>query len=154
MTKSFILLASIILTSFSSFCQIEQTVPVRSISSIQSSYRGCCTPVYKYAPARCTPLPVVKIEKSEDVLEITDPELDGLGASPNPTRGFLTISVPASLIGYELQVIDMTGRFVGNAVPITGGIEHLTIEGESGVYLISIRTETEIITKRILLQTN
>lgn len=150
MTKSFILIASIILTSFSSFGQVEPTV---ELISIQNSYLGCCVPVTRYYQSSgCSPQVIRKIEKSQESLDITDPELDGFGASPNPTKGFLTIAVPPSLIGLELQVMDMTGRFVGSPVPITGTIEHLTIEGESGIYLISVRTDTEIITKRILLQ--
>ena len=159
MTKSFILLASIILTSFSSFGQIQQLaeksvepeIPVLLIP--RNSYRGCCVPIEQYYQSTgCSPKVIRKVEETQESLDITDPELAGFGASPNPTKGHLTISVPPSLFGYELQVMDMTGRFVGNAVPITGAIEHLNIEGESGIYLISIRTETNLITKRILLQ--
>lgn len=97
------------------------------------------------------PVKISEKVEQEDALDITDPELSGLMASPNPTKGYLSVSIPPNLIGFEIQVIDMTGRFVGNSVPITGERVDLNIEGESGVYLIYIQTDTEIITERILL---
>lgn len=151
MTNPLILCSSFILSAFLSFGQNEQT-PVRSIEGISNSYRGCCAPVRSYAPARCTPVYIPKVEKIEKSADITDPELSGFTASPNPTKGNLVIDVPASLIGQEMQIFDMTGRTVGKAIPITNSIEHLTLEGESGIYLISIKTEGKIITERILLQ--
>jgi hypothetical protein len=150
MIKSIVLLASIIFGSFISFGQSELTVP---LIDIQSNYRGCCRPVVQRPPSSCCAVEIRKEEKSEEVLDITDPEISGLVASPNPTKGNLSVSVPPSLIGYQITVLDMTGRFVGNPIPIKGTTENLTIEGESGVYLIVIRTEKQVIKERILLDT-
>ena len=157
MIRFFILPTLIILVSSSGFSQSEAT-PIQ-LEAVRSSYRGCCSPVV-LSPARCTPRSIIYTEQviqgteeSKEVLDITDPEISLLGASPNPTKGRLSVSVAPSLIGYEIQVFDMTGRFVGSPIPITGTSEEFTIEGKSGVYLIVVRTEKEVITERILLDT-
>lgn len=151
MNKSIVLLASILLTGFSSFGQTEYAIPLIDLDR-SVVIRGCCSRVVP-RPSGCTSVEIRNEEKSEEVLDITDPEISGLAASPNPTKGHLSVSVPASLIGYEITIIDMTGRFIGNPIPITGTTENLTIEGESGVYLLVIRTENKVIKERILLDT-
>lgn len=131
---------------------IQPLPQVISVEEFQKNYRGCTIPISTLSPSSCCATIVRKVEKSEDeALDITDPELSGLMASPNPTKGYLTVSVSPNLIGREIQIIDMTGRFVGGPVPITGTTVNLNIEGESGVYLLSIRTEKSMITERILL---
>jgi hypothetical protein len=139
------------LAGFSSYGQIITEVP---IIDLQSSYRGCCVPIVQRPVSSCCAAVVMqKEEKCEEVLDITDPETSGLMASPNPTKGRLSVSVPPNLIGYEIHVFDMTGRFVGVPIPIAGTTEEFTIEGKSGVYLIVVRTEKEVIKERILLDT-
>lgn len=98
---------------------------------------------------------IVQSQQNTGVLDITDPDIDGDGlvAKPNPTKGHLSVSVPANLIGREIVVIDMTGRFVGNPIPIQGTTESFTIDGESGMYLLVIETEDKVITERIQLAT-
>lgn len=163
MIHSFSLLTFITLSVFS-FGQAEpelisvdpatiQPLPhVISVEEFQKNYRGCTIPISTLSPSSCCAPIVRKVEESEDqALDITDPELAGLTASPNPTKGYLSVSIPPNLIGREIQIIDMTGRFVGGPVPITGTSVNLNIEGESGVYLLSIRTEKTVITERILL---
>lgn len=152
MIKYFVLQLTFILASFSGFAQNEQPVATE-LPLIPRAYYGCCIPEVQHQLSSCQVV-VQKEGEDQDVLDITDPELSGLVASPNPTKGYLSVSIPPSLIGYEIQVIDMTGRFVGSPVLITGTTENLTIDGESGVYLISIRTEKELITERILLDTH
>jgi len=97
----------------------------------------------------------VTISQSEQnlgSLDITDPEIDGLVAKPNPTKGPISIKVPPTMIGQQIQVYDMTGRLVANPTPITMTSVDLTIEGEPGIYLIMIKTEKNVITERILLE--
>lgn len=161
MMKSLILLPAICLMTFSSLAQGTVEVP---LIDLQSSYRGCCSPVVlrpagcsrgvKSTPTIYTEQVVQRVQRSEEVLDITDPEMSSLTASPNPTKGRLTVSVPSNLIGYEIVIVDMTGRFVGEPIPITGTTEDFTIAGESGAYLLVIQTEKELIKERIILNTH
>lgn len=151
MTKSFILLASILLCGTSVFGQVEQAATPIDISK---HYYGCTKPVSKSAPTFYTEQVVQRVPRSEEALDITDPVLSGLVASPNPTKGHLNVSVPPSFIGYEIFIIDMRGRFVGSPIPITGTTANVNIEGESGVYILSIKTEEKVFTERIMLNTH
>lgn len=90
---------------------------------------------------------------AEEILDITDPELSGLTASPNPTRGMISVLVPANLIGWTIQIHDMKGRSVGQPIPILNTSQEVTIEGESGLYLLTIVTDIGILTERIVLET-
>lgn len=139
---------SIFLTSFSSF---SQTISEAPLIDIRSSYHGCCFPAVQVAPSSCCATIIRKEDQSEASLKITDPELDGPTVSPNPTKGELTITVPPALVGHEIRIIDMTGRIVGNPVPIRGAVENIFLEGKPGIYLLTIRTEKQVITERILL---
>ena len=162
MTHSFSLIAFLVLSVFS-FGQVDSEkisidpatitpLPqVISAEEFRNNYRGCTVPSYAISPSSCCATVIRKVEKSEEALDITDPELAGMSAAPNPSKGYLSVSVPAKLIGYEIQIIDMSGRIVGNPVPITATTVNLNIEGGAGVYLIIIRTEDDIITERILL---
>lgn len=115
------------------------------------SYRGCTVPVRMDPALIYTPQVIQHVETSKDVLDITDPEMSTISAAPNPTRGAISVTVSPALIGHEIQVIDMTGRVVGAPVQITGVTENIMLEGKSGVYLISIKTDRQVITERILL---
>ena len=135
----------------SSFISFGQTA-VESSNNTVRNYSTTPTVIQLTSDKDVT---VVQSQQNSGSLDITDPDIDGdsLVVKPNPTKGHLSISVPANLIGREIRVIDMTGRFVGNPIPITGTTESLTIEGESGMYLLLIETEEKVITQRIQLAT-
>lgn len=151
MTKSYTLITIFVLSVFAAFAQTEGAVTYQ-IPTINRDFvvRGCC-PSVRIAPSSCSAMDIHKVEKEETVLDITDPELSGLTASPNPTKGMINVEVPANLIGFEIQIMDMTGRFVGSPITITDPSVQLNLEGEAGIYLITIRTEKAIITERIFL---
>lgn len=155
MKYSFALSAALTLTSFLGFSQEETTV---NIEHVRSAYRGCTVPVDHLRPTSCSaPIRMIEspsnfeeTENSSELLDITDPEMIDFAAAPNPSKGFLMVTVPPVLIGREITVYDMTGRQVGFPVQITGVSQPISIEGETGVYLISIQTEKQVLTKRIL----
>ena len=151
MTKSYALLSILIVSVFAAFGQTEDVVTYQ-IPTINRDYvvRGCCSPA-RINPSSCTAMDTNKLEKTDPILDITDPELSGLTASPNPTKGIINVVVPANFIGFEIQIIDMTGRFVGAPIPITDPSVQLNLECEAGIYLITIRTVKAIITERIFL---
>lgn len=93
-----------------------------------------------------------QLEKKTKDGDITDPELSGITTYPNPTRGDIALKLPEDLIGHDILVMDMSGRLVGEPTPITGQTETITIEGETGVYLIVVRTEAHVFTSRVLLE--
>lgn len=160
MTKSFLILVLITQAAFTSYGQTEKmeapeikvekimqkstdVLPIR-VGDLKLDYntlelvQSCCQPVQVQG-------------KSKDDTDITDPELSGITTFPNPTRGDVSLKLSANLIGQEIQIIDMTGRVVAEPKRITSQTESLTIEGEAGVYLILVRTESETITSRIIL---
>lgn len=147
-----VLMATFFLSIGSSFGQ-TQTSGDQEIFQVLS-YRGCCSNYVILAPS-AEDLDMNKDKSGEILLDITDPELSSnLSASPNPTRGMISVVVPANMIGMTIQVCDMTGRIVGEPIPIQTTTQQLTIEGESGMYLIMIQTDKEILTERVLLETN
>ena len=141
--------------SFTTFLSFGQT-DLGTIDYQHLTVRGC-TPRVSYIQATQKVDNIGIVSESEQQnsgsLDITDPEMANLSARPNPSKGPISIEVPASLIGFEIHVYDMSGRRVGNPVPITATTENMTLEGESGIYLIVIRTEKHVYTERILLDT-
>ena len=150
MKYSFVLISTCIFSIASSFGQSE------TISTCERDFlvspRSCCS---NYMPVPSSvEADILKETSEESLLDITDPELSGLMAQPNPTKGMISVIVPSNMIGLNIQVHDMMGRVVGNPILIESTSQELTIEGENGVYLITIVTEKEILTERILLDKN
>ena len=129
---------------------ISQT-EIELLQSENSHSRGSTTPTVIQSTSEFDKDITINESSQEGSLDITDPEIDGLVVSPNPTKGHLSVSVPADYIGLEIRVVDMTGRFVGNSIPIVRTTESFSIEGESGMYLLMIRTRERVITERIQL---
>ncbi|MFK7784097.1 MAG: T9SS type A sorting domain-containing protein [Crocinitomicaceae bacterium] len=152
--KNFFTLASILLVGgFTSFGQTE--VQLTEVSNSDVRAEGVLPTVIQSVGIFDRQSIIDQSEQLSGSLDITDPEMgDGLVVSPNPTKGNLSVSVPADLIGREIRIIDMTGRFVGNPIPIVGTTEKLTITGESGMYLLVIQAEERVITERIQLDTH
>lgn len=126
---------SLVLSTFLTFSSFGQTEVIQPLEK----------------PETAANLEVNSEELEGTILDITDPELNGLMASPNPTKGYLSVSIPPNLVGHEIRIMDMTGRFIGKSLPITSENVELMIDGDPGIYFISIQTEKEIITERILL---
>ena len=149
MKFSFVLISTFFLIIGSSFGQTE-TISSKDIKQIPSF--SCVSD--RVPTVSSVDIDVIKEETEESLLDITDPELSGLMAQPNPTKGMISVIVPSNMIGLNIQVHDMMGRVVGNPMLIESTTQELTIEGENGVYLITIVTEKEILTERILLDKN
>ncbi len=157
MKYSFALSLSFLFSAFCGFSQIEIS---SDLPLIRDGYRGCAVPISCLRPTSCSgpiqimenPEGVQNSEASDDLLDITDPEMVDFGAAPNPTKGQLIISVAPVLLNHEITVYDMTCRQVGFPVTISNVSQPISIEGEAGIYIIAIPTNEQVLTKRILLE--
>jgi Secretion system C-terminal sorting domain len=152
MKYSFALISACILSIGSSFGQTETISTCER--EILISPRSCCSN-YRIVPSGAE-IDILQDNSSESLLDITDPELSssGLTPSPNPTKGMISVVIPANKIGLTIRVLDMAGRMVGEPILIQSTTQELTIEGESGIYLIVVESEKEILTARVVLETN
>ncbi len=145
---------------FLTFLGYSQTQISSDLPLIRDGYRGCMVPVTLVQPTSCSgpirmienPEEVQNLEANDDLLDITDPEMVDFGAAPNPTKGQVIVSVSPVLLNHEITVYDMTGRQVGFPVSISSVSQPISIEGETGMYIIAIHTEEQVLTKRILLE--
>ena len=149
-----LILSLTLIFTCSGFFSFGQTKLAVTQIPIIDSYRGCSPPINYIKPNVIEVDKEIQFDENADLLDITDPNEEELLVRPNPSKGHISVAVPSSWIGFEIQVYDMAGRRIGNPVPITATVENFTLEGESGIYLVVIRTETNVFTKRILLDTH
>lgn len=152
MKYSFVLISIVILSISSVFGQTG------TLSTCERDFlispRSCCSN-YMLVPSSVQ-TDILKEASDESLLDITDPELSssGLTPSPNPTKGMISVVIPANKIGLSIRVLDMAGRMVGEPVLIQSTTQELTIEGENGMYFILVESEKEILTARVVLEAN
>ena len=152
MKYSFVLISIVILSISSAFGQSE------TLSTCERDFlispRSCCS---NYMPVPSSmDADLLKETSDESLLDITDPELSssGLTPSPNPTKGMISVVIPANKIGLTIRVLDMAGRMVGEPILIQSTTQELTIEGENGMYLIVVESDQELLTARVVLEAN
>ena len=80
-------------------------------------------------------------------------DIDNIVVS-NPATGFFTISIPTGKAGkYLLRLIDLQGRIVlFKEVEIAGSYRLDLPATKPGIYILKIKNETTVVSKRIILQ--
>lgn len=85
---------------------------------------------------------------------ISDVNIDNIAIYPNPSTGFITISVPSGNEGKcQLRLTDIQGRVVLlKEAEITGRYKLDLPPAKPGIYILEIKNETTAVSKRIVLQ--
>jgi uncharacterized repeat protein (TIGR01451 family) len=75
---------------------------------------------------------------------------DNIIIYPNPTGGFITISIPANCNAEKISIDDITGRII-KGIPITQ-TKNIDLSGlPGGIYYINIMTKDGIVSKKLIV---
>lgn len=90
----------------------------------------------------------------EEGLSVDEFSGASIRVSPNPVNSNLTIDLPEGLTNGQLKIVDLTGKMVLNKNIINSTQElHIDVSSlRSGMYLIRLEFDTNIITKRLIIQ--
>ena len=83
---------------------------------------------------------------------VEDGELMNVEVYPNPTNAILNVSIPSDVEGtVEVRLMDVAGNLVATKT-VVAGINRLDVSSLSkGVYLLDMRTETGVFTRRVII---
>ncbi|MFK7786668.1 MAG: LamG-like jellyroll fold domain-containing protein [Crocinitomicaceae bacterium] len=86
-----------------------------------------------------------------DVLSTHELELESaVSVYPNPSTGVFSIESSITVESFEIR--NIAGQLIESKVPTQSGIIQFDLSEESGVYFVTISTESGILTKKILVQ--
>lgn len=74
---------------------------------------------------------------------------------PNPNKGNFTIEFSDLIGSFKVEVFDITGRkiYTASTIETTDTFQNIQLENTSkGIYLVSVTTENDTITKKIILE--
>lgn len=113
---------------------IRAYLPADTVSGVHHNKEVAFT----YSVGNCLPASNHVIKQTEDLVRIY----------PNPSSEYITVDMPANLIGATISIIDMIGHQVMNTKQ-----QHIQIEQlPKGIYIVEIKKDNQIINKKITLQ--
>ncbi|WP_452227873.1 MULTISPECIES: T9SS type A sorting domain-containing protein [unclassified Lacinutrix] len=85
-----------------------------------------------------------------DTLDIEDNEMSTFSMHPNPATSIVKIEVPENFINYKIEIHDTLGKQISMSVTPenTFNVSKLS----TGMYLVSIKTEGNKITKKLIVK--
>jgi hypothetical protein len=93
--------------------------------------------------------PISKLYINTTNLSVDDFSVNSLKIYPNPTTGIINLNLPANSDAFQVTITDMIGR----NIPVILSNGQINISNFSnGIYLVSINTGTQMVTKRIIKQ--
>ena len=89
-----------------------------------------------------------------NLMAISEVNINNIEIQPNPSTGFITITVPPDSEGkYQLRLTDIQGRVVlFKEEEITGSYQLDLTATKQGIYILEIKGETSGTSKLVVLQ--
>ncbi len=83
--------------------------------------------------------------------DINENNISGFNMQPNPSSGYINISLNQAVDNANLIVFSLTGKIVYEDESFTGGAINLS-DIKSGIYIVYLNTEKEIFTKKLVIR--